>query len=110
VARPVVNFGSARRFDRFRSRVYRCGATAQGVMTNKNLGKLEQSLEDLEALVERLESGELSLEEALKEFERGIKLTRACQTALKEAEQKVEILLKNAPDAEPVEFEPATDD
>ena len=44
-------------------------------------------------LVEQLESGELSLEEALKQFERGVKLTRECQTALKEAEQKVEILV-----------------
>ena len=62
---------------------------------DKNLGQLEKSLEELEALVERLESGELSLQQSLKEFERGIKLTRMCQTALKEAEQKVEILLKN---------------
>ncbi len=72
---------------------------------DKNLGQLEKSLEELEALVERLESGELSLQQSLKEFERGIKLTRMCQTALKEAEQKVEILLKNTEDAEPVPFE-----
>jgi exodeoxyribonuclease VII small subunit len=72
----------------------------------KNLGSLEKSLAELEALVERLESGELSLQQALKEFERGVKLTRQCQTALKEAEQKVEILLKRADDAEPVPFEP----
>ena len=72
---------------------------------DKNLGQLEKSLEELEALVERLESGELSLQQSLKEFERGIKLTRMCQTALKEAEQKVEILLKNTEDVEPVPFE-----
>ena len=72
----------------------------------KNLGQLEKSLAELEALVERLESGELSLQQALKEFERGVKLTRQCQTALKEAEQKVEILLKNTDDAEPAPFEP----
>jgi exodeoxyribonuclease VII small subunit len=72
----------------------------------KNLGQLEKALAELEALVERLESGELSLQQALKEFERGVKLTRQCQTALKEAEQKVEILLKRADDAEPVPFEP----
>jgi exodeoxyribonuclease VII small subunit len=72
----------------------------------KNLGQLEKSLAELEALVERLESGELSLQQALKEFERGIKLTRQCQAALKEAEQKVEILLKNTDDAEPEPFEP----
>jgi len=74
-----------------------------------SLGKLEASLEELEGLVERLESGDLSLEQALKEFERGIKLTRLCQKTLKEAEQKVEILLKSSTDAEPVEFEPEND-
>ena len=57
---------------------------------------LEKSLADLEALVEELESGDLPLETAMKKFEEGIKLTRGCQAALKEAEQKVEILLKSA--------------
>lgn len=52
----------------------------------------EQALEELEELVTRLEEGDLSLEESLKEFERGVKLTRDCQTELKEAEQKVRIL------------------
>ena len=65
---------------------------------------LEKALTDLEALVERLESGELKLDQALKEFEQGIKLTRQCQTALKEAEQKVEILLKKTADAAPEPF------
>lgn len=57
---------------------------------------LEKSLADLEKLVEELESGDLPLEAAMKKFEEGIKLTRGCQAALKEAEQKVEILLKSA--------------
>jgi exodeoxyribonuclease VII small subunit len=57
---------------------------------------LEKSLADLEELVEELESGDLPLETAMKKFEEGIKLTRGCQTALKEAEQKVEILLESA--------------
>ena len=57
---------------------------------------LEKALTDLEELVEELESGDLPLEKAMKKFEEGIKLTRGCQTALKEAEQKVEILLKSA--------------
>ena len=73
---------------------------------DKGLGDLEKSLEELETLVERLEGGELSLDQALKEFERGVKLTRQCQTALKEAEQKVEILLKKTEDAEAQPFEP----
>jgi len=49
-------------------------------------------MQELEALVERLERGDLPLEESLKLFERGTALTRACQAALQEAEQKVEIL------------------
>ena len=57
---------------------------------------LEKSLADLEELVEELESGDLPLEKALKKFEEGIKLTRGCQAALKEAEQKVEVLLNSA--------------
>ena len=72
---------------------------------DKGLGRLEKSLEELEALVTRLESGDLSLEQALAEFEQGVKLTRECQAALKDAEQKVEILLKNSEDAEPEPFE-----
>ncbi|AEG01833.1 Exodeoxyribonuclease 7 small subunit [Methylomonas methanica MC09] len=51
-------------------------------------------MQELEQLVEQMERGELSLEESLKSFERGIKLTRTCQQALQEAEQKVQILLE----------------
>jgi exodeoxyribonuclease VII small subunit len=80
-----------------------------GSQEKQSLGGLEKSLEDLEALVARLESGDLPLEQALKEFERGVKLTRQCQTALQEAEQKVEILLKRTEAAEPVPFEPSED-
>jgi len=57
---------------------------------------LEKSLTDLETLVEELESGDLPLEKAMKKFEEGIKLTRSCQAALKDAEQKVQVLLKSA--------------
>jgi len=56
----------------------------------------ETAMRDLEELVERLEHGDLPLEESLAAFERGVMLTRACQAALKDAEQKVEILLKKA--------------
>ncbi|UVE18331.1 exodeoxyribonuclease VII small subunit [Pseudomonas sp. LS44] len=54
----------------------------------------EQSLTELQTLVERLESGELSLEDSLTTFEQGIRLTRECQGALAQAEQKVQILLE----------------
>lgn len=53
----------------------------------------EKTLAELEQLVEKMEKGDLSLEESLKYFERGILLTKACQQALSEAEQKVSILL-----------------
>jgi exodeoxyribonuclease VII small subunit len=65
-------------------------------MSSAKKFNLEKSLSDLEALVEELESGDLPLEKAMKKFEEGIKLTRGCQNALKEAEQKVEILLQSA--------------
>jgi exodeoxyribonuclease VII small subunit len=60
----------------------------------------EAAMRDLEEIVERLEHGELPLEESLAAFERGVLLTRSCQAALREAEQKVEILLKKAGGAE----------
>ena len=56
----------------------------------------ERSHSELESLVERLERGDLPLEEALQTFERGVELTRHCQTSLKAAQQKVEILLKRS--------------
>jgi exodeoxyribonuclease VII small subunit len=65
----------------------------------------EKALEELEAVVERLEDGELSLEEALKQFERGIKLTRQCQEALEGAEQKVRVLLGNGEQTSLEDFE-----
>jgi exodeoxyribonuclease VII small subunit len=52
----------------------------------------EHSLAQLEALVARMESGDLPLEEALQSFERGVQLTRECQRALLAAQQKVQIL------------------
>ena len=72
-------------------------------MPNDKPLNLEQSLEALEALIEELESGELPLEQAMQKFEQGIKLTRSCQAALKDAEQRVEILLKNAGGEEALE-------
>lgn len=54
---------------------------------------LEKALADLEAIVEQLESGDLSLDKSLKEFERGVRLSRECQGALKAAEQRVQALM-----------------
>jgi exodeoxyribonuclease VII small subunit len=65
----------------------------------------EQALGELESVVERLEHGDLPLEEALKQFERGVELTRGCQASLKQAEQRVEILLQKSPEAAPAPFD-----
>jgi exodeoxyribonuclease VII small subunit len=60
----------------------------------------EQAIEELENLVSTMEDGELSLENSLKSFEKGIKLTRKCQTALSAAEQRVQILINEKGDTE----------
>lgn len=54
----------------------------------------EKSLGELEQLVEQLEGGRLPLEDALRTFERGVALTRECQTALQSAQSRVEVLLR----------------
>lgn len=69
----------------------------------------ESALHELESIVERMEKGELTLEESLLQFERGVLLTRTCQQALQDAEQKVQILLKKDHLSTPVEFEPDAD-
>ncbi len=56
----------------------------------------EQSMKQLERIVQELEDGELPLEKAIKKFEEGIKLTELCSAKLDETEKKVTILLKNA--------------
>jgi exodeoxyribonuclease VII small subunit len=64
----------------------------------------EQAVAELENLVKRLEQSELSLDEQLATFERGVALTRHCQALLKEAQQKVEILTKGGAQAKPEPF------
>ncbi|HDZ9328095.1 TPA: exodeoxyribonuclease VII small subunit [Vibrio cholerae] len=59
----------------------------------------ESTIEELEQLVEQLESGDLALDEALRKFERGISLARAGQLKLDDAEKRVRILLSNSDDA-----------
>ncbi len=66
----------------------------------------ESSLQQLEQIVTRLESGDLPLEEALTEFERGVQLARAGQQKLQQAEQRVQILLSDDKDAELTPFTP----
>ena len=75
------------------------------VANDTKVPDFERSLAELEALVERLEHGDLPLEEALKAFERGVALTRHCQASLQAAQQKVEILLKRSGQAQVEPFE-----
>ena len=61
--------------------------------TPKKAPDLEKSLTQLEEIVQELEDGDIPLEKALKQFEKGVKLSRDCQTALQAAEQRVKVLL-----------------
>ena len=70
----------------------------------------EAALAELEKLVSQMESGEQSLEDALKCFQRGIELTRVCQQGLKEAEQRVEQLLTQGGETRIEPFAPPAKD
>ena len=73
----------------------------------KSTHLFEDSLAELELLISKMEQGDMSLEQALESFEKGVNLTRTCQKALQEAEQKVSILLaKNGQQT----LEPFTDE
>lgn len=62
----------------------------------------EAALAELESIVQKLEQGDLSLEESLRQFERGVALTRNCQKALRQAEQRIRVLTRSS-DGEMVE-------
>jgi exodeoxyribonuclease VII small subunit len=70
----------------------------------------EKAIAELESIVTRLELGDLPLEDSLRHFERGVELTRACQTALQQAKQKVEILLKKSGQAVVEDFDSGSAD
>ncbi len=74
--------------------------------TNKSHASFETSLNTLEQLIQKMESGNLSLEESLKSFEEGVKLTKICQQALSKAEQKVQLLLEQNGELVSQPFEP----
>ena len=69
------------------------GVTRPVSTTPKKAPDLEKSLAQLEEIVQELEDGDIPLEKALKQFEKGVKLSRDCQTALQAAEQRVKVLL-----------------
>lgn len=79
---------------------------------NATAGDFESALRELEQIVQRMESGDLSLEISLAEFEKGIHLSRRCQQALTQAQQKVEQLMssENGLEFAPFQEEPDSDD
>jgi exodeoxyribonuclease VII small subunit len=81
-------------------------------MANEDSGAypFEASLERLEALVNRMESGNLTLEDSLSTFEEGIRLTRECQLALGRAEEKVRMLIERNGKLEDFAFDAPDDD
>ena len=62
------------------------------------LPNFEKSLEDLEKTIEHLETGDLTLEESIKQFEKGVSLIKSCQNALNQADNKIRILVKKNDD------------
>jgi exodeoxyribonuclease VII small subunit len=68
--------------------------TAANPASAASTAGFEQTLAQLETLVTQLESGDLPLDEALRVFERGVRMTRECQSALSAAQQKVQLLLR----------------
>lgn len=77
---------------------------------NNRISEFEKAMNELEALVERMESGELSLEQSLEQFERGVRLSRECQAALKAAELKIETLLNHNGEERLIPVDPGEDD
>jgi exodeoxyribonuclease VII small subunit len=61
----------------------------------KSPPNLEKSLQQLEDIVQQLEEGDIPLEKALQQFEKGVKISRDCQQALDSAEQRVKVLIEN---------------
>ena len=74
---------------------------------SNELPDFEKSLEELESLVEQLESGDLSLDQSLKQFKRGVELTRHCQGVLDQAQQTVQKLIDTNDESSAVPFEPS---
>jgi len=79
--------------------------TAKKSVSKSSEMDFEAAIKELESLVERMEQGDQSLEQSLKDFERGVELTRTCQQALKQAEQKVQLLLEQSGKAELAPFD-----
>jgi exodeoxyribonuclease VII small subunit len=72
---------------------------------NQKLPDLETSLTEINSLIEQMEQGDLSLEQSLAQFERGITLIKHAQRILQTAEQKVQLLMKNSQDEKLINYE-----
>ena len=68
--------------------------TTEAAESTPDIAHFEASLKELEAVVARMEQGEQPLEESLRDFERGVQLTRQCQSMLNSAQQRVDILTR----------------
>ncbi len=66
-------------------------------MAKNSSETFEKTFKELSDLVEKMEQGDLSLDQSLDCFEKGVKLSKTCQQLLEKAEQKIETLLKNIP-------------
>ncbi len=77
----------------------------QPVTPQASAPDFEVALEQLQTIVKKLEAGELSLEDSLKSFEEGVRLTRACQDFLSKAEQRIQVLTQGSSEGSP-QFEP----
>ncbi|BAS48820.1 exodeoxyribonuclease VII small subunit [Aggregatibacter actinomycetemcomitans NUM4039] len=75
-------------------------------LAEKNEPDFENTLKQLEEIVSRLENNELSLEDALKDFEQGIKLAQLGQERLQQAEQRIQILLQKSKSAKLSDYQP----
>lgn len=82
----------------------------QSSETEQSLADFEHSLEKLEAIVTKMEQGTLSLEQSLSAFEEGVQLTRSCQTALRNAEQRVSKLVESGSGLSNTAFNPSDQD
>ena len=80
----------------------------QAAIDSNQIAEFESSLDELEKLVARMEHGEMSLDDSLKSFERGISLYRNCQSALEQAQLRVKLLYDPASPEEADDFDPQT--
>lgn len=101
---PAVSVNLATRFHSLLPTPMPKKTTTKSKSSENNID-FEKTMQELEKLVERMEKGDLTLEQSLKDFERGVELTRQAQSALRDAEQKVQLLMKNAGQDQLVDFE-----